>query len=128
AGRLVVDESANHAHPGAVRDRVGDFAHLSMIIDTMDSRTLATRPRGLYLVTPDEADSARLLARVEPLLAHAAWLQYRNKAASPVLRAEQAALLQATCARAGVPLLVNDDPRLAASVGAAGVHLGEDDG
>ena len=84
--------------------------------------------RGLYLLTPDEADSARLLARVEPLLAHATWLQYRNKAASAGLRAEQAALLQAACARAGVPLLVNDDPRLAAAVGAAGVHLGEDDG
>src|SRR5690606_23332628 len=27
AGGLVVDESADHAHPGAVRDRVGDFAH-----------------------------------------------------------------------------------------------------
>lgn len=100
----------------------------TMIIDTMDSRTLASRPRGLYLVTPDETDSARLLNRVEPLLAHATWLQYRNKAATPALRAEQAGLLQGACARAGVPLLVNDDPRLAASVGAAGVHLGEDDG
>ena len=99
-----------------------------MIIDAMDSRTLTSRPRGLYLVTPDDADSARLLARVEPLLGHAAWLQYRNKAATPALRAEQAALLQAACARAGIPLLVNDDPDLAASVGAAGVHLGEDDG
>ena len=103
-----------------------------MIIDAMHSRTPTTdpraRPRGLYLLTPDEADSARLLARVEPLLAHATWLQYRNKAASAGLRAEQAALLQAACARAGVPLLVNDDPRLAAAVGAAGVHLGEDDG
>ncbi|MDG6348633.1 thiamine phosphate synthase, partial [Luteimonas sp. 8-5] len=84
----------------------------------MDSRTLTSRPRGLYLVTPDDADSARLLARVEPLLGHATWLQYRNKAATPALRAEQAALLQAACARAGIPLLVNDDPDLAASVGA----------
>ncbi|MDQ2702703.1 MAG: thiamine phosphate synthase [Pseudomonadota bacterium] len=94
----------------------------------MNSRTLLDRPRGLYLLTPDEADSARLLARVEPLLAHATWLQYRNKTASAALRAEQAALLQAACARAHVPLLVNDDPRLAAAVGAAGVHLGAGDG
>ena len=99
-----------------------------MIIDAMDNRTPPNPPRGLYLVTPDEADSARLLARVEPLLAHATWLQYRNKTATADLRARQAAILQAACASAGVPLLVNDEPRLAAAVGAAGVHLGEDDG
>jgi thiamine-phosphate pyrophosphorylase len=87
----------------------------------------AARPRGLYLVTPDDADTARLLARVAPLLAHATWLQYRNKAADPGLRATQAAALQAWCAAAGVPLLVNDDPALAAAIGAAGVHLGDGD-
>jgi thiamine-phosphate pyrophosphorylase len=87
----------------------------------------AERPRGLYLVTPDEPDTARLLARVAPLLAHATWLQYRNKAADPALRAAQAAALQALCAGAGVPLVVNDDPALAAAIGAAGVHLGEGD-
>ena len=85
-------------------------------------------PRGLYLVTPDEADGERLLARVAPVLPFATWLQYRNKAAGPALRARQAAALQALCATAGVPLIVNDDPALAAAVGAAGVHLGEDDG
>lgn len=87
----------------------------------------AEKPRGLYLVTPDEPDTARLLARVAPLLAHATWLQYRNKAADPALRAAQAAALQALCAGAGVPLVVNDDPALAAAIGAAGVHLGEGD-
>lgn len=87
----------------------------------------AGRPRGLYLVTPDDADTGRLLARVVPLLAHATWLQYRNKVADSGLRREQATMLQAACAAAGVPLIVNDDPALAASVGAAGVHLGEAD-
>jgi thiamine-phosphate pyrophosphorylase len=86
-------------------------------------------PRGLYLITPDEPDTGRLLARVAPLLgAGVAWLQYRNKAASPALRGEQAAALQALCASERVPLLVNDDAALAAEIGAAGVHLGEDDG
>lgn len=95
-------------------------------MDHLDSPP--ARPlRGLYLVTPDEPDCERLLARVEPLLAHATWLQYRNKSASGRLREEQAARLQALCADAGVPMLVNDDVRLAAAVGAAGVHLGEDD-
>lgn len=84
---------------------------------------------GLYLITPDEADTANLLARTAPLLAAGAtWLQYRNKTAGDALRYEQAAALQSLCRQAGVPLIVNDDVRLAKAVGAAGVHLGEDDG
>jgi thiamine-phosphate pyrophosphorylase len=86
-------------------------------------------PRGLYLITPDEPDTARLLARTAPLLAQGAtWLQYRNKTTGDALRHEQAAALQALCANAGVPLIVNDDVRLAKAIGAAGIHLGEDDG
>lgn len=86
-------------------------------------------PRGLYLITPDLDDTAALLARVEPLLgAGVTWLQYRNKGASGVLRHAQASALQAICSPAGVPLIVNDDARLAKAIGAAGVHLGEDDG
>lgn len=90
---------------------------------------MSTRPRGLYLITPDEADTDRLLARVAPLLgAGPTWLQYRNKTASDTLRWEQAIALQPLCAAAGVPLIVNDDVGLAEGIGAAGVHLGEDDG
>lgn len=86
-------------------------------------------PRGVYLITPDEADGARLLARVAPLLGHGpTWLQYRNKHADAAQRLAQATALQALCAQAGVPLIVNDDVALALAVGAAGVHLGEDDG
>ena len=86
-------------------------------------------PRGLYLITPDDTDTAQLLARTQPLLAAGAtWLQYRNKSAGNALRHEQASALQALCLQAGVPLIVNDDVRLAKAIGAAGVHLGEDDG
>ena len=88
----------------------------------------APRPRGLYLITPDEPDTARLLERVEAVIDQGAWLQYRNKSAGPALRREQAAALQALCAKAGIPLIINDDPALAAECGAGGVHLGEDDG
>jgi thiamine-phosphate pyrophosphorylase len=86
--------------------------------------------RGLYLVTPDEPDTARLMLRVLPLLAaRPALLQYRNKAAKPALRREQALALLGLCRRAAVPLIVNDDASLAHEIGAAGVHLGrEDDG
>ena len=84
--------------------------------------------RGVYLITPDETDSARLLERVRPLLAGTTWLQYRNKAVDAPTRLAQATALQALCAKADVALIINDDAALALQVGAAGVHLGEDDG
>lgn len=84
--------------------------------------------RGLYLITPEEADTGRLLMRVAAVLPHATWLQYRQKEAGADRRHAQATALQALCAQAGVPLIVNDDVALAEAVGAAGVHLGEDDG
>lgn len=91
--------------------------------------TVLSAVRGVYLITPDEPDTGRLLARTRPLLGAVAWLQYRNKQADAALRREQAAALQALCAEeAGVPLIVNDDARLAQEVGAAGVHLGANDG
>ncbi|GAB2506858.1 thiamine phosphate synthase [Lysobacter humi (ex Lee et al. 2017)] len=85
--------------------------------------------RGLYAITPDEPDTGRLVARVDAVLdAGVAWLQYRNKPASDVLRAEQSRALLARCRAHGVPLIVNDDVELAAAIGADGVHLGGDDG
>lgn len=91
------------------------------------THTLALR--GVYLITPDQNDTAALLAATAPLLAAGvALLQYRNKTADGALRLAQASALQALCAQHGVPLLINDELALARAVGAAGVHLGEDDG
>ncbi|MGO4222554.1 thiamine phosphate synthase [Lysobacter sp. TAF61] len=84
---------------------------------------------GLYAITPDDNDTPRLLDRVETVVAAGAtWLQYRNKAAGDDLRGLQARELLALCRRHGVPMIVNDDWRLAAEIGADGAHLGEDDG
>ncbi|HEY5802484.1 MAG TPA: thiamine phosphate synthase [Lysobacter sp.] len=86
-------------------------------------------PTGLYAITPDDNDTARLLARVEiALAAGTTWLQYRNKSADAALRGHQARELLPLCRRHGVALIVNDDWRLAADIGADGAHLGEDDG
>jgi len=85
-------------------------------------------PKGLYLITPDEPDSTRLLARVAALLPFASCLQYRNKRADAGLREQQALALRVLCRGASVPLIINDDAALAAKVGADGVHLGEHDG
>lgn len=84
---------------------------------------------GLYLLTPDEADTDRLLSRTLPLLgAGIAMLQYRNKSADAALRLEQARSLAAACREAGTTFIVNDDWKLAIAVDADGVHLGEEDG
>ncbi len=93
------------------------------------NRTPPCPRRGLYLITPDEPDTTRLVARVRPVLAEGiALLQYRNKAANADLRRQQAQALLRLSREFTVPLLINDDWRLAASIGADGAHLGADDG
>lgn len=85
--------------------------------------------RGLYLLTPDESDTGRLLARTRPLLgAGIAMLQYRNKIADAALRMDQAQALAKACHESRTPFIVNDDWKLALAVDADGAHLGEDDG
>lgn len=85
--------------------------------------------RGLYLITPDTADSAALLADVRRALAgRPALLQYRSKHADATLRRQQAVAIAALCREAGVPFIVNDSLELALAAGADGVHLGRDDG
>ena len=83
---------------------------------------------GLYLITPDDDDTPRLLARVSAVLPGASLLQYRNKSADAALRRAQADALAHLCRTHGVPLVINDDAALAHAIGAGGVHLGEHDG
>jgi thiamine-phosphate pyrophosphorylase len=90
---------------------------------------MTVRIAGLYAVTPDLADTAELCSKVEQALRGGARvLQYRNKTAGDKLRIEQAAALQSLCRRYSVPLIINDHCELAQQVGAAGVHLGGEDG
>jgi thiamine-phosphate pyrophosphorylase len=85
--------------------------------------------RGLYAVTPDDADTLGLLAKVEAALAGgASLLQYRNKSAGAALRLVQARALLLLCRQYGVPLIINDDLELALALDAAGLHLGMEDG
>jgi thiamine-phosphate pyrophosphorylase len=84
--------------------------------------------RGLYLITPEDADTARLLARVTAVLPCASLLQYRNKPASDAMRRRHLLALLPVCRAAGVPLIVNDDWKLAIELQADGAHLGSEDG
>jgi len=86
-------------------------------------------PGGVYAITPETADTGRLLAQVEAALAGGvAAVQYRDKSGDIARRHEQASELAALCHRFNVPLIVNDDLRLADLADADGVHLGRDDG
>ena len=86
-------------------------------------------PGGVYAVTPETADAESLLTRVEAaLVGGIAAVQYRDKSADVARRHEQASELVALCRRYKVPLIINDDLRLADLTDADGVHLGRDDG
>ena len=83
--------------------------------------------RGLYVIT--DGPRPNLLEVVAQALAGGArLLQYRDKTTDSARRLTEARAIRALCAARGVPMIVNDDVALARSVGAAGVHLGEDDG
>jgi thiamine-phosphate pyrophosphorylase len=55
-------------------------------------------------------------------------LQYRDKSEDLLRRQREAELLAGLCRRHGALFIVNDDVELALHSGAAGVHLGRDDG
>lgn len=89
---------------------------------------MAGFPSGVYALTPECADTARLLQMVEAALkGGVAAVQYREKTGDVALRHEQASELLILCQEYGVPLIINDDLRLADLSGADGVHLGRED-
>lgn len=88
----------------------------------------ARRVRGLYAITPGFSDEAAVLTSCEQVLAAGARvLQYRDKGADETTAERRASLLARLCADHEALFIVNDDPVLAARVGADGVHLGGDD-
>jgi thiamine-phosphate pyrophosphorylase len=88
------------------------------------------RLRGLYAITPEDLARAATMARVAAAVSSGALcaLQYRRKQADAAMRLAEARALAQLCRRHGVPLIINDDVELALAVGAAGVHLGREDG
>lgn len=81
--------------------------------------------RGLYAITPDMADTVKLCELVEASLQGGAqMIQYRNKIATPSLRASQAQALLGLCRKHNVPLIINDHIELCLDLDADGVHLG----
>lgn len=91
--------------------------------------TNAHQITGVYALTPDEPNTAILLAKVEVALQGGiAVLQYRNKLANHKLQTQQARALLPLCRHYKVPLIINDSVKLCLTLDADGVHLGADDG
>lgn len=83
---------------------------------------------GVYAVTPNDLDTARLCKNIEAALKGGVSLvQYRNKVADAGLRLMQASALLALCRSFGVPLIINDHLDLCAQIDADGLHLGATD-
>lgn len=84
--------------------------------------------KGLYIVTPDWDDTAKLLETTEMALrGGAALVQYRHKTADAGLRREQAECLLALCRSYQKPLVINDFVDLCLAIDADGVHVGGTD-
>ncbi|MGM9519597.1 MAG: thiamine phosphate synthase [Phascolarctobacterium sp.] len=83
----------------------------------------------IYLLTDDGCLKGRpLLACVEQALqAGVTLVQYRSKFKDGGPMYEEALALKALCDRYDVPLIINDRVDVALAVGAAGVHVGQDD-
>ena len=83
----------------------------------------------IYLVTDEACLHGRpLLECVEEALAAGVTLvQYRAKAADGGVLYTEACKLKELCDKYSVPLIINDRLDIALAVGAAGVHLGQDD-
>lgn len=86
-------------------------------------------PSGLYVITDERLMRRRgFVGRVaEAAAAGAGIIQLREKSSALRDRLELARAAVRAAHAHGAKLLVNDDPRLAALIGADGVHLGRDD-
>ena len=83
----------------------------------------------IYLVTDEACLHGRPLLKCveEALAAGVTLVQYRAKAADGGVLYAEACRLKELCDKYSVPLIINDRLDIALAVGAAGVHLGQDD-
>lgn len=85
--------------------------------------------RGLYAITPEQPDGARLLRDVEAALAGGCHIvQYRDKISAMPEQVARAHALRTLTRRFDACLLINDDLALTRLVDADGTHLGGEDG
>lgn len=83
---------------------------------------------GLYAITQTEGKTNECIVQDvnAALKGGAKVIQYRDK--RPTDKLSLAKQLRLLCKKFAVPLLINDDARLAHQIGADGVHIGKNDG
>ncbi len=95
----------------------------------MKSNVINETLHGPYAITNhQDLGIKQLLEDVEKTLQGGAKLiQYRDKSGDQEKRLKEAKALLDLCQKYTVPLIINDDIELAATIGAPGVHLGKED-
>lgn len=88
-----------------------------------------TELHGLYAITANPSPGYEpLRTQVSAAIAGGARvIQYRDKTDDHARRRAEASALLELCRAAQIPLLINDDVKLAADIGAQGVHIGQND-
>ena len=86
-------------------------------------------PDALYAITPDQADTQLLTGQVRAALESGVRLiQYRDKISTMADKLARGRALNRLCQDFDAQLVINDDVVLTLATGAAGVHLGGEDG
>ena len=86
-------------------------------------------PDALYAITPDQADTQLLVGQVRAALESGVRLiQYRDKISTMADKLARGRALNRLCQDFNAQLIINDDVVLTLATGAAGVHLGGEDG
>jgi thiamine-phosphate diphosphorylase len=85
--------------------------------------------RGLYVIIDPDACRGRAPAEVAraAIAGGATIVQWRDKRRAPDAQMDDARAVQAACRDGAALFIVNDDSRMAAELGADGVHVGQDD-
>ena len=87
---------------------------------------LAKKIKGLYAITPNKNLDIDLIAGL--ILKHRINIvQYRNKIANKQLKLDEAKKLRQLCFKYNTLFIINDDINLCQTIGADGVHLGQND-
>jgi thiamine-phosphate pyrophosphorylase len=84
--------------------------------------------RGLYAITDNLIPNKRFIYAVEQaIIGGAKVIQYRDNSNDREQRKNQAKALYRLCQKYQIPLIINDDVKLAQRIGADGVHIGKND-
>ena len=100
-----------------------------MASTALSRHAVASRLKGVYVIVGPAHTCGRSVLDITraAIDGGACAIQLRDKASSAAEVLEAAAVLQRVCNESDVLFVLNDDPHLAAQIGADGVHVGQTD-